>query len=221
MPPRATDLLLGDTSAPGRCWARQESGDLIGTCGQRRLNRCTPRCPENENHGFIALGLMPAGQLPPQSGTDPEEFPRPALPCISLPTALGSLPSVALSSADRRITQGQGQSNSTTTSPQSEHKFGASAPGASPPLTGAARTPATARETAAVFHFEWIASGFTAVCFWTALRSRWAGIAALEGWLRFSSPGLRSARLSPNRCLAGLRFRDSAPGSQSESAFRN
>ena len=98
MPPRATDSLLGDTSATGRCWARQESGDLIGTCGQRRFIRY--ELPAHENHdGFNALGLMPAGRVPPSSGTDPEELSRPALPWISLQTALGSLPSVALSSA--------------------------------------------------------------------------------------------------------------------------
>lgn len=49
--------------------------------------------------------------------------------------------------------------------------------------------------------FEWIASGFTVVCFWTALR-RW--IAALEGPVRFRlALDSTLARLSPNRCLAG------------------
>jgi hypothetical protein len=57
-------------------------------------------------------------------------------------------------------------------------------------------------------HFEWIASGLTVVSFWTVPRP-W--IAALEGPVGFE--GLRDstlARLSPNRCLAGLRARDFA-----------
>jgi hypothetical protein len=49
---------------------------------------------------------------------------------------------------------------------------------------------------------EWIAHGFTAVCFWTV---PWRLITALESLMRFSlRAGLRLTRLSPNRCLAGL-----------------
>ena len=66
--------------------------------------------------------------------------------------------------------------------------FGASAPGPSPRKTGA-----PTRIGAAVFHFEWIASGLTEVCFWTAPRpvllklyrggGRW--IAVLEDRVKF------------------------------------
>ena len=61
-------------------------------------------------------------------------------------------------------------------------------------------------------HFEWKASGFTVVSFWTVPGPtfRWAS------WHWNSAPGarlrpgtaqaaLRAGRLSPNRCLAGLR----------------
>jgi hypothetical protein len=46
---------------------------------------------------------------------------------------------------------------------------------------------------AAAFTFEWIASGFTAVCFWTAPWRRIAASVALEGPLRFGlCPGLHT-----------------------------
>jgi len=49
---------------------------------------------------------------------------------------------------------------------------------------------------------EWIAQGFTAVSFWTA---PWRSITGLEDRFRFwPMSGLGTARLSPNRCLAGL-----------------
>jgi hypothetical protein len=34
MPLRATDQTIGAPSTPDLCWARQESGVLIGNCGQ-------------------------------------------------------------------------------------------------------------------------------------------------------------------------------------------
>ncbi len=51
-------------------------------------------------------------------------------------------------------------------------------------------------------YFDWIVPGFTAVCFWAA---RWRWITALEGpvWTGLA-PACTRARLSPNRCLAGL-----------------
>ena len=54
-----------------------------------------------EHDGFIAL-KADTGRAGPakKSGTDSEKTPEPALPFISLQTALGSLPSVALSSAE-------------------------------------------------------------------------------------------------------------------------
>ena len=67
------------------------------------------------------------------------------------------------------------------------------------------KTGAPTRIGATAFSFEWIASGLTAVCFWTALRRL---IAALEGPVRFRlALGSTLARLSPNRCLAGLQVR--------------
>jgi hypothetical protein len=60
------------------------------------------------------------------------------------------------------------------------------------------------RQTGAVFHFEWIVPGLTAVCFWTAPRRL---IGGLDGHVGSGSPRLRHARLSPNRCLAGLLVR--------------
>ncbi len=49
--------------------------------------------------------------------------------------------------------------------------------------------------------FEWIASGLTVVCFWTA-PSHW--VSGLEGPVRFRfALDSTLARLSPNRCLDG------------------
>ena len=56
-------------------------------------------------------------------------------------------------------------------------------------------------------HLEWIALGFTAVCFWTVA---WRLITRLENRLRFwpfTGLGLWPVRLSPNRCLAGMPLR--------------
>ena len=63
-------------------------------------------------------------------------------------------------------------------------------------------------QAAAVLQLEWIAPGLTGVCFWIAPRSRpggnrGAGRSAPRLWL------LWPARWNPNRCLAGLRSRDS------------
>ncbi len=64
-------------------------------------------------------------------------------------------------------------------------------------------------------HIEWIANGFTAVCFWTVPRRL---IAGLESPTRFSlTAGLCLTRLSPNRCLAGLLPREE----MSDAANRN
>jgi hypothetical protein len=73
--------------------------------------------------------------------------------------------------------------------------FGASAPVTSPPQNW---SPDSLRGSR--LSFEWIVSGLTAVCFWTAPRSS----VALEGPVRFGfGPDFTLARLSPNRCLAG------------------
>lgn len=66
-------------------------------------------------------------------------------------------------------------------------------------------------ETSIHLHLEWKAPGCTTVCFWIA-PNRWSS--GLEGRSRFCL--LPPARLNPYRCLAGLRFRDPAPGSRSE-----
>src|SRR5512146_2806027 len=68
------------------------------------------------------------------------------------------------------------------------------------------KTGAPTRFGATAFSFEWIGAGFTAVCFWTApVVLPLAGIRALEGPVRFRlALGSTLARLSPNRCLAGL-----------------
>ena len=83
----------------------------------------------------------------------------------------------------------------------SERKdFGVSAPRACPQKTGAWSS--AMNDRAAVIQFEWIAQGFTAVSFWTA---PWRSITGLEDRFRFwPMSGLGTARLSPNRCLAGL-----------------
>jgi len=62
------------------------------------------------------------------------------------------------------------------------YKFGASAPGSSPQKTGA-----PTRIRGSRLHFEWIASGFTVVCFWIVPAiSLWVGYRlALEGPVRF------------------------------------
>jgi len=68
------------------------------------------------------------------------------------------------------------------------------------------KTGAPTRIGAAAFTFEWRASGLTDVCFWTApVVPPPAGILTLEGPVRFRlGPDCTLARLSPNRCLAGL-----------------
>lgn len=77
------------------------------------------------------------------------------------------------------------------------YQFGASAPETSPPKNW---SPDSLRGSR--LSFDWIVPGLTAVSFWNALR-RW--IAALEGPVRFRlALGFTLARLSPNRCLAGL-----------------
>ena len=163
--------------------------------------------PDHEKtNGFIALK---AGSGRGTPGTNQAEAScnktaRP-WPFTSLQTALRSLPSVALSSAEARdrlpsLSRGaqpaapQHNSGRQTMSSILEH-----------PPQGQVRvkTGASTRIGAAVFHFEWIDSGFTEVCFWTAPGVPLCGkILALEDWARFDC-GLCPARLSPNRCLAG------------------
>ncbi len=78
--------------------------------------------------------------------------------------------------------------------------FGASAPGPSPPQNW---SPDSIRGSR--LHFEWIASGLTAVCFWNAPGRE---IPVLEGPVWFGlAPDCSLARSSPNRCLAGLHVR--------------
>ncbi len=87
--------------------------------------------------------------------------------------------------------------------------FGASAPVPSPQKNW---SPDSLRGSR--LSFEWIAAGLTAVCFWTAPGRRTAASLALEGPVRFRlGLGSTLARLSPNRCLAGLPPAQSGAGS--------
>jgi hypothetical protein len=186
MPPLVTEQHTGAWSTPALCWARQESGVLIGTCGQR-LFHPHPQPHERydqKNDGFIALKLIPAGYPAHQSGTGRPER-QPALPYTSLQTALRLHPCRALSSAEagRSIGQTEAPRNRAHRHNRSVN-FGASAPEARPQKTGPARPSGNGRRSGSRLQIEWIAPGLTAESFWTVRRRL---IAALEGPVRSGS----------------------------------
>jgi hypothetical protein len=61
MPPLVTEQHTGAWSTLALCWARQESGALIGTRGQRLLTLNPNERYDQKNNGFFALKLIPAG----------------------------------------------------------------------------------------------------------------------------------------------------------------
>ena len=181
MPLLVTDQSSWRQSAADPCWASQESGDLIGTCGQWLPQRKDKYGEKND--GFIALKLMPAGYPAKQSGTGRPER-QPALPYTSLQTALRLHPCRALSSAEARMSLDRAAALRNAPGHNRSVNFGASAPKARPQKTGLARPAGNGQRSESRLQFEWIAPGLTAVCFWTAPR-RW--IAELEGRMGFGS----------------------------------
>jgi hypothetical protein len=132
------------------------------------------------------------------------------LPPIRLESALGSHPCVALSSAPSRAEDTGAGAFRQPLRPRHNCKvksFWSIRPRGKSAKNWSRSLPATAGPCGSRLNLEWIAPGCTAVCFWIAPRRL---IAALEGRPGFSL--LPPSRLNPNRCLAGLHFRDSAPG---------
>ena len=104
MPLSVTDQTQWRTSAPALCWAGRESGVLIGTGPQRLTYRHAKTKNERQNvihDGFIAFEAD-AGRAPDLSGAGRPQR-QPALPYISLQSALRFHPCRALSSAEARM----------------------------------------------------------------------------------------------------------------------
>jgi hypothetical protein len=180
MPPPVPDPhSLVPTSTSGLGWASQQSGELIGTCGQWPSNP-QPRSTMD----FIAWKLIPAG-IPPQAkggrtaqkGSPPRRIP-------AFRRRSGCIPAEPYPPLKREELIPCSESRATAPSHNRQVNFGASAPGARPHKTGLARPARKGRRSGSRLQFEWIASGLTAVSFWTAPRRL---IAGLEGQVRSGS----------------------------------
>ncbi len=151
MPPSVTDHTPCAHSAHGLCWASQESGDLIGTCGQWPFHGC-PVKTDGENDGFCALKLTPAGASRTVTNTV-----RPAVCQTPDGAQVASPQSLILRWSKASLHAGRRQATPSCSRRHSSERpndFGASAPMACPQKTGASHRLATAGEAAAVFNLN-------------------------------------------------------------------